>query len=637
MKALMTLRQSVFCTLSICICLKRILLIPCLIFSFINLSAQTPEYFGAGYNSGVNITSSPTLSDTIWKMNPIADNTMNGSGMDADYFEASRFLMQSTLGFSETHVSDVLSMGLESWLDDQKNMPIDSLSPRMYQIAQIARDSCLACGNPNNCDPARTPLSFVPLGWWEMVALSEDLLRQRVAQALSQIIVVSRAGGSFSGEGDGLAAYYDIIQTHALGNYADLLFDISLNPAMGQYLTHVNNPKTDVANFIFPDENYGREILQLFTVGLWELNNDGTQKLDGNNNPIPTYDNADVAEYSKIFTGLSYGGLWTPYPQAHCANASLSFGMSPNCIDKTVPMIMYENQHEPGEKYLLNNVTIPSGQNGLQDIRNTVDALVLHPNTAPFVSYRLIQRLVKSNPSPAYVNRVANVFKDNGSGVAGDLFEVVKAILLDEEARDCAYQLDEENGKMREPLLRYTHFTRMMDIFRESGDQFYWNQDSYFANSTKQGFISAPSVFNFYNPDDKPKGPIEAMGLVAPEFKLLDQVTSPGYVNQVDQWTQPNPTKGHILRNSLTGRWCGSEYTKLDLDAYVDEIYDYEYFLNWLDKNFTAGTMSDYTRQTIRDALSRSWSASYQSSTERDRIHLAIYLTLISPDFVIIR
>jgi len=430
-------------------------------------NAQTPEYFGAGNMQGVTVTSSTHLSDTIWKMNPTPENTINGSGLDADYYEASRFLMQSTLGFNDYHVDQVLSMGMDDWLNNQATLPIDSLSPRMYKIVEIVKDSCMACGT-TTCDPPRTSASFVPLGWWEIVSESEDLLRQRVAQALSQIIVVSRAGTSFSGEGDGLVAYYDIIQTHALGNYVDLLYEITLNPAMGEYLTHVNNPKTDTTNFIFPDENYAREILQLFTIGLWELNNDGTQKLDANGKPIPTYDNYDIAEYAKIFTGLSYGGLWSPYPQASCTNvAQISFGMSGTCADKTVQMLMYEDQHEPGEKYLLNGFTMPAGQTGLQEIRTAIYELVLHPNTAPFVSYRLIQRLVKSNPSPAYVARVANVFKDNGSGETGDLFAVVKAILMDEEARDCSYQMDEKNGKMREPLLRYTHFTRMMDVFTQ--------------------------------------------------------------------------------------------------------------------------------------------------------------------------
>ncbi len=601
------------------------------------LSAQTPEYFGAGNMQGVTVTSSDYLSDTIWKMNPAPENTMNGSGLDADYYEASRFLMQSTLGFNDYHVDQLLSMGIEDWLNNQATLAVDSLSPRMYAIAEVVKDSCMACGNPSICDPPRTPASFVPLGWWEIVSESEDLLRQRVAQALSQIVVVSRAGGSFSGEGDGLVAYYDILQSHALGNYADLLYEITLNPAMGEYLTHVNNPKTDTANFIFPDENYAREILQLFTIGLWELNTNGTQKMNANGNPIPTYDNYDIAEYAKIFTGLSYGGLWFPYPQTHCANAQLSFGMASNCVDKTVPMILYESQHELGEKYLLNNVTVPAGQTGLQDIRMAVDELIVHPNTAPFMSYRLIQRLVKSNPSPAYVARVANVFRDNGSGEAGDLFAVVKAILMDDEARACTYQMDDKNGKMREPLLRYTHFVRMMDVFRPSDDMFYWNQDSYFRNSTKQAFIYSPSVFNFYNPDDKPQGSIGQMGLVAPEFKILDQVTAPGYANQVDQWTMPRPGSGHILRNSLTSRWCGSEYTMLDFDSYLDEIYDYEFYINWLDKHFTAGAMSDHTRQIIRDALNRSWTPSYLATTERDRLQLAIYLTLISPDFVIIR
>ncbi|MEL7251890.1 MAG: DUF1800 family protein, partial [Bacteroidota bacterium] len=236
------------------------------------------------------------------------------------------------------------------------------------------------------------------MAWWNNILRSEDHVRQRVTHALSQIFVISEKS-NLQLSGPGMANYYDLLHQHAFGNFRDLLYDISLHPMMGFYLSHINNPKSDEANNIHPDENYAREIMQLFSIGLFELNPDGTRQLDDNGNPIPTYDNNDIKEFAKIFTGLAPAGYWWPWEDysLYPPEWGSEYNESPATVVTWEPMVAFDNWHEPGPKYLLRGQQVPAGQTTLEDINDAIDNLFHHPNVGPFIGKLLIQRLVKSN------------------------------------------------------------------------------------------------------------------------------------------------------------------------------------------------------------------------------------------------
>ncbi|MEL6804936.1 MAG: DUF1800 family protein, partial [Bacteroidota bacterium] len=346
-----------------------------------------------------------------------------------------------------------------------------------------------------------------------------------------------------------LSDYYDIFMEHGLGNYEDLLMAITLHPIMGVYLTHFNNPRTLPEENIRPDENYAREVMQLFSIGLFELNPDGSKKLDNEGNFIPTYDNDDIKEFAKVFTGLGNGA----------PDGDFGTPPSPFLVDFMRPMRMYEFWHEPGPKYLLNDFVVPAGQSGMQDIAMAINHLTHHPNTGPFICHRLIQHLVKSNPSPAYIERISSVFADNGQGVRGDLGAVVKAILLDPEARDCSWLEEMQNGKLREPIGRYTHILKAFRYSNETNR--YYNDPFWFLGLQQQLPLWAPSVFNFYLPDFQPNGPIAEADLVAPEFQLHNTATSISYINILNFWT----FGGFIMDNGFVYESIGEELPEEEL------------------------------------------------------------------------
>ncbi len=601
------------------------------------LSAQS--YLGGGNSSGISVTASNTYQDTSWGLASAAPiNTVNDQGMLAPYFDAARFLTQATIGYDETHVNQVLGMAnYEAWIDDQFTKPMSSVLTRTEEIFQMLEDSSTA-------ELGRRPnWRHFNYAWWDVNTLNDDLLRHRVACALSEILVISR--NSDLGEyGDGLADYYDMLLAHSFGNYRDLLLDVSIHPMMGFYLSHLNNPKTDLANGLHPDENYAREIMQLFSIGLYELNLDGSRQQQGGVD-IPTYDNEDIAEFAKIFTGLGVGDV---IPELLDPNNMYDdtayFGMGLWKADVTVPMTMYEvddpntnwrdeDQHEDGPKDLLNGVTVPGGQSGMQDVNDAIDNLFNHDNVGPFLALRLIQRLVKSNPTPGYISRVATAFNGNGpyGNGRGNMKAVIKAILLDDEARNATFQEDQIHSRLKEPLFRYTHFSRAVDKYNANG--FYWNIAYSFYEDTKQAIFGSPSVFNFFLYDDAPNGPINDMGLVAPEYKIHDSRTSIGYINNVYRWSQ---SWGRIM-----GTWEGDIMDHTDVDWVTDDLYlearDTEAYINWLDKHLLAGNMSDRTREIIRTALNGFEKGISWHYYQENRTRMGLYLALISPDYCLMR
>lgn len=581
------------------------------------LAAQEyQDYLGAGHSRGITISSSPVVEAFS------AQSALDGSGVDSAYakIQASRFLAQATLGADREMIEAVAEQGLEEWLDDQLTVPPTFMFGTMeYITAELERRCREAAPGGDICNDLSEPQAlFFPLAWWQNVMTAEDVVRQRVAFALSQIFVVSAAGLEDDPVGLVMSNYYDILVQNAFGNYEDLLLEITLNPFMGFYLSHLNNPRSQPERNIRPDENYAREVMQLFSIGLHELNEDGTTKLDSEGNLIPTYDNDDIREFAKVFTGLGNG------------NPNGSFGSGTQRIDFLVPMRMYEDWHEPGPKYLLNDFTVPAGQSGLEDIEMTIGHLADHPNVGPFLARRLIQSLVKSNPSPAYIARVARVFANDGSGERGNLGAVVKAILLDAEARDCAWLSHPENGKLREPVVRYAHLLRSLSARNEREE--YWHNMEDFRSLLRQSPLFSPSVFNFFQPDYQPNGPIAERELFGPEFQIHNSATSIAFINFSFLWSL-----GDFPMNN------GAFYELLELELPEELRVSFQnqeadgrendaVMLDELDLMLCHGLLSDATRSTILEALEK-----LEVAAPDLRFKAALYLLLISPDFAILR
>ncbi len=567
---------------------------------------------------GITVTTSSNYSPSNWSKSASGEKTIDSSGLEGKLDEASRFLLQATLGGNYQIMEEVAAMGIENWIDQQMEMEPSLFTP----LIQPTYDEYKAYyveqgGDPEDFPyrPWRDIFSFV---WWENNMNTNDILRHRIAFALSEILVVS-AQSELGDFGDGLASYYDIFNRNAFGNYKDILMEVTLHPAMGYYLSHLDNPKGDPELNTHPDENYAREVMQLFSIGLYELNQDGSRKTDANGNFIPTYTNSDIKEFAKVYTGLGIGAVieneWTDEPD---------FGYGIWLADMTVPMAMYQEYHETSEKHLLNGFVIPANQDGMVDIEQTINHLFNHPNVGPFIGKKLIQLLVKSNPSPEYIASVAAAFNDNGSGVRGDMKAVIKAILLNPEARDCSWINEPTQGKLIEPFVRFTHFTHAIGTISPSGN--YWSHGYYTYDNLKQYPLASPSVFNFFLPDFQPNGAIANAGLVAPEFQIHNSQTSIGYVNMADIW---------VMDEINIWSWDdASKNVYTDFSWLVEDAQDAEVLINKLDLVLTHGSLSEETRNIIKQVLEP-----YQGGMVQrmDRIHLAAYLIMISPDYVILK
>ncbi len=594
------------------------------------------DYIGAGHSEGITVISSSE------EVGSEAFKTIDGAGMNSRLFETGRFLSQATMGADLDLINIVKNMDYGVWIDQQITEPVTYLQSEVEDIWEEYLDTLESRGYEDPQDAFGPAMPELTSAWWHNNMVASDLIRQKVAFALSELFVIS-SNSDLGGEAIAMAHYYDKLLEGAFGNYKDILSEVSLHAAMGYYLSHFNNPKAVPEENLHPDENYAREIMQLFSIGLYELNNDGTHQLNNDGNSIPTYDNADIKEMAKIFTGLGPGGInenvwWTDEPY---------FGLGIFGIDWTVPMAMYEDFHEPGIKVILKNDTIPANQLGLDDIDEAINVLFNHQNVPPFISYRLIQRLVKSNPTPNYVERIANVFIDNGNGVRGDMAAIIKAILLDEEARNGEYMFEQHSSRLREPLVRHMQITKGLEIVEEPGGRYWHNFD--YDNSLKQQILFAPTVFNFFLPNHQPVGDIANSGMVSPEFKIHDTSSSINYFNAAYRWTRDWGeliNSGRYFYNSdlvnddgSIGGWdmYGFGETYIDYEAYTDLADTPELLINELDKVLTHGQLSDEVRQSLRDNLPNiSWDG-YEYGWERERVRTAIYLITISPDFAVIR
>ncbi len=545
----------------------------------------------------------------------------------------SRFLDQATLGTNLSTLQAATSTGIKPWIEAQLQLPYAPIFNEALQVQEQHGGEIEAA-------------EFFHALWWKNVMTQPDLLRQRVVLALSEIIVVSDQPDLLTDNGAAMASWYDMLLQHAFGNFRDLLYDVTLHPVMGSYLSHAGNRKADPSIGRYPDENYAREIMQLFTIGLYELNQDGSRKLDANGQPIPTYGNAEISAFARVFTGLNYDwqdlieeGLYDPNTQAdQLFQMIINFEVT----NFFTPMRTHETEHDTGEKTLLKGTVLPADQTTLQDINGAIDNLFHHPNVGPFIGHLLIQRLVKSNPSPGYISRVAVAFNDNGQGVRGDMKAVIRAIYYDQEARNLYHMEDPAHGKMREPFVRFVKLMRAMNAADKSKS--YWRSDLELQEDFGQRPFSSPSVFNFFLPDFQPQGPLSDQGLVAPEFQITNSQTIPSYFNQFQgavfvgmgdpsEFTPPTEDEGEPISQPIQRLFYNPWF--FDTSDLMPLVDNPSALVDRLDLLLTNGAMEATTKATIVNAISGIPAENLDPAFSR--LSLAIYLTTISPDYAISR
>ena len=416
--------------------------------------------------------------------------------------QASRFLSQASVGYAKTDITSLAGSSYNAWLDTQLAMA----RPQTFWDYLIANGHD-AAANINST------AGFDAMMWSQLMG-SGDILRQRVGLALLSIWVVGIDGLTSSWRSFVMAAYLDGLWDNAFGNYRDIMEHVSTSVAMGQFLTFLGNTKANATTGAIPDENYARELMQLFTIGLYQLNPDGTQVLSGGA-PVASYTQADVSQGARVWTGYTYANADNTTPAR-----------------MRLPMVINNATRETGATTLLNGaITIPAGTDGPTTRKIALDGLFNHANLPPFIGRQLIQRLVTSNPSAAYVQRVANVFANNGSGVRGDMKAVIRAILTDAEARDDSQVGSTSFGKLREPILRLTQWARAFNVTSPTNLWPFGNTSSS-ANRLGQSPGRSPSVFNWFRPGYTPPGTaIATAGQVAPEFQITNEPSIVAYVN----------------------------------------------------------------------------------------------------------
>lgn len=538
--------------------------------------------------------------------------------------DAARFLAQATYGPDEASVNALMGSTYAAWIDAQTALPATRHLPYVSQrrAELLARDGTDGWQGPRN------------EAWWQAAITAPDQLRQRMAFALSQIMVISQFG-MLDIEHEGTTIYYDLLVDRAFGNYRDLLEDVTLSPMMGTYLSMIRNRKPDPETGHEPDENYAREVMQLFSVGLSMTHMDGTLKLDPEGLPVPTYTQADTVGLAHVFTG------WGPhYDDANPPRWSDGRVAPRNDWfrwghDPLRPMSFYPDFHDQQDRVILGGVTVPGSESGTERLRIALDAIFNHPNTPPFVAKQLIQRFVTSNPGPGYVFRVASVFANNGSGVRGDLGATIKAVLLDHEARHPAPRALASFGKPAEPLLRMTRMYRAFPLQAPiAGDPRFFLNLQY--NLPEQAPLLAPSVFNFFQPGYSNPGEIARLGLLSPEFQIFAETTAIRQAN-------------HHFDALSWGTWSsepsnGQTYSILQMDLSKGvQLLDTpgltaaearESLISWLNDMLLFGRMSDGLKNDIRSAFA-ALPAWYDTSPERQRgrVQTAAWLVLNSPEF----
>jgi uncharacterized protein (DUF1800 family) len=541
--------------------------------------------------------------------------------------EAFRFLNQATFGATEADSSALIALGDSTnaytrWVDAQ--LAGTSIGTQLPYV-EAAYPSPVPQGfNVGSLHAQRLE------AWFKDSLNGGDQLRQRVAWALSEIMVVSQIG-ALQNYPFAVADFYDMLARDAFGNFRQLMEDVTLHPAMGIYLSMLGNQKANVATNIRPDENYARELMQLFTVGLVQLNLDGSVKPDGAGQPIPTYDQSVVEGFARVYTGWKWA---CPTTRTNCTFANTRAELAPVAgYNQVKAMQFFAEAHETGTKQLLDyagalpaNGLVPANQPGAKDLQDALDNIFNHPNVGPFVARQLIQKLVTSNPGPAYVQRVAQKFNDDGTGKRGNLAAVVRAILLDDEARSAPASANA--GKLKEPILRVTQFWRAYAAKAASG--------KYVANTNFAGGPAAvlgeapqqsPSVFNFFSPGYAPPGEIANGGLVAPELQLATEYQNTQVTNFF--WT-------YAINRTTAQTNLTADQVFIDTREESALAADPEGLINRVGEKLLGGAanLSPTLKLQAKAQIERSAATGSGAAT---RVADAIYFVVTSPDFALQR
>jgi len=507
--------------------------------------------------------------------------------------EASRFLAQVAMGASQTEIARVQSLGYAGWLDEQFAVP-----------ATGTRWEMLLQGGFTAVSFKSNAAGFDAVAWRKLIG-GPDTLRQRIALALSEIFVASVEGFTggiwqqFAG-----AAYLDLLEANAFGNYRTLLQQVTLSPPMGMFLTYRGNAKANPTTGALPDENYARELMQLFTIGLVELNQDGTPKLDSVGKTTVAYTQSDITGLARVFTGWDFDLAGQTFANANA---------TPDLVRR--PMVQVASRYESGAKSFL-RTTIDAGTSAVQSLGQALDAIFAHANVAPFFCRQLIQRLITSNPSPGYVSRVAAVFANDGTGTRGNLRAVVAALLLDNDARSASVAAEPGFGKLREPMLRFTAWARAYGATSPSGAWDVGNTSDP-ARALAQSPLRAPSVFNFFRPGYvPPNSAIASAALAAPEFQITNESSVVGYVN--------------FMQRAVAGSLGDITPDYTGLLALADDALALLADINLV---LAANQLSAATVSALEAAVQSMPSGT--DARRRNRVHAALVLVLAAPEFIV--
>lgn len=521
--------------------------------------------------------------------------------------EAARFLLQAQFSASDAEIASVRSLGYAAWLQQQIASPMSStgwdwLNAKGYGDVL----------NPANYYDSNTPGDYMA---WNQLIAAPDAMRKRVVLALSEFFVVSAYGLDFGWRSHGAAAWWDVLNTHAFGNHRSLLEAVTLNVAMGFYLNTKGNKKAD-GKGSQPDENYGREVMQLFSIGLVQLNQDGTPKLSGGNK-IDSYTAADVSNIAQVFTGYDLDqsqNVVTAIPQTGGGTRNVG-----NTAFAKLPMIQVGNNHTTLAANFL-GANVPAGASAKDALKTALDTLHNHPNAAPFFCKQMIQRLVTSNPSPAYVSRVAAIFINNGKGVRGDLAAVFAAILQDDEARGPGGLTQTEFGKLREPMVRFVQWARTFNV-TSAADAWKIGDLSNAASQLGQSPLRSPSVFNFFRPGYVPPATTLSAGSVAPEFQLVNETSVSGYLNYMSG----------VINTGINSGDIKAAYT-----AELALVLDTAALVQRLNKLMCAGQLSAATQTLIVNALNATAvTATSTDAVKRNRVCAAVLMVMASAEYLV--
>lgn len=536
------------------------------------------------------------FSPRPWLLALASTLALQAQAASMDEASARRFLAHASFGPTTASVAELQTLGPQAWLQAQFAKNGSDYAGFSY----LDPSPSVGCptGSASTCNRDNYTLFPLQALFFRNALANDDQLRQRVALALSEILVAS---GQQIRQPYAMANFQHIFLANAFGNYRDILKAVTLSPAMGNYLNMANNDKPNPARGIAPNENYGREVMQLFSLGVWMLNPDGSQQLDAHGQPIPTYTQDQIEGFAHAFTGWTYA----PRPGATASKWT-------NPVYFGAPMIAFAAHHDTATKLLLSGVTLPGNQTPEADLDAAIGNIFQHPNVGPFIGRQLIQMLVTSNPSPAYVARVAAAFNGAAGTPRGDMKATISAVLLDPEASQPA--APSQFGKLREPVLLLSHLMRALG---GSSDGVWLRAQ---AAALGESVFSPPTVFSFFPPDyPLPDDP----ALEGPAFGVFSAASAMATSASLATLLSGTPIKPDTSVAGSTG-------TSIDLTPWLSTASDPTQLVAQVNRILFAGAMSATLQQTLIKAVQLQ-----PASNPSGRVRCALFLAALSPEYLV--